>query len=476
MKRYTHLMAGVLFAASSALAQEPETEREPIVFPPELQAKITGLSAEQIDYLNRETRNRDNLFEAMGKRSAEEVVAYVEALMWMADQRRFREGRDIDYIPLNTAAPDFNAWTTRRPGSFNPAREAGPLELGRYVGGFGGGLPTFAGAPVALTPEDLIAGDVDVAIVGAPLNMGSGWRDADHGPLALRGMYGMSGNDQYVQVNPSTELNIVDYGDIAIDNNNTERAVQEVRSVVYEILQAGALPLIIGGDHSLAFPDIAAMVDHYGKGKVAVVHFDAHYDVGRDRTHLIDHGQPVYRLMAEGLIEGKDYIQVGLRAGSPDEATYKWMQEEGFRYHSMAEVERFGWDFVLERVLKEARDDTEKGKVLFLSFDVDILDPVYTGGTGTPVSGGITPREAIPLVRRLCAESDVAGFELVEVAPALDPTYKTTLHSAAIVKACLTGIAMRKKGLTDPHYLNPTTLDHGQDDYQRRYVEGQQTQ
>ncbi|MDP1756800.1 MAG: arginase, partial [Pseudohongiella sp.] len=179
MKRYTHLMAGVLLAASSAFAQEPETEREPIVFPPELQAKITGLSAEQIDYLNRETRNRDNLFEAMGKRSAEEVFAYVEALMWMADQRRFREGRDIDYIPLNTAAPDFNAWTTRRPGSFNPAREAGPLELGRYVGGFGGGLPTFAGAPVALTPEDLIAGKVDVAIVGAPLNMGSGWRDAD---------------------------------------------------------------------------------------------------------------------------------------------------------------------------------------------------------------------------------------------------------------------------------------------------------
>jgi agmatinase len=128
----------------------------------------------------------------------------------------------------------------------------------------------------------------------------------------------------------------------------------------------------------------------------------------------------------------------------------------------------------MERVLEEARADSEQGKVLFVSFDVDILDPVYIGGTGTPVSGGITPREAIPIVRRLCAESDVRGFELVEVAPALDPTYKTTLHSAAIVKACLTGVAMRKKGLTEPGYLNPISLDHAQDDYQRRYVEENQ--
>jgi agmatinase len=474
MKHYACVMAAMMLAAFSAFAQEQSEEREPIEFPPELQGRLTGLSAEQLDYLNRETRNRDNLFEALEKRTAEEIVAYVDALMWMADQRKFREGRDLGNIPMNTNDPDFNTWVSLRPGSFNPYREAGPLDLARYAGGFGGGLSTFAGAPIALTQEDLIAGKVDVAIVGAPLNMGSGWRDADHGPLALRSMYGMSGNDQYVQVNPSAELNIVDYGDIAIDNNSTERSIQEVRRVVYEILDAGAMPVIIGGDHSLAYPDVAAMVDYYGKGKVSVVHFDAHYDVARDRTHLIDHGQPVHRLMVEGLIEGKDYIQVGLRSGSPDEETYKWMQEEGFRYHSMAEVERFGWDWVMERVLKEARADSDQEKVLFISFDVDILDPVYTGGTGTPVSGGITPREAIPIVRRLCAESDVRGFELVEVAPALDPTYKTTLHSAAIVKACLTGVAMRKKGLTDPHYLNPTTLDHGQDDYQRRYVEGLQ--
>jgi agmatinase len=133
----------------------------------------------------------------------------------------------------------------------------------------------------------------------------------------------------------------------------------------------------------------------------------------------------------------------------------------------MAEVERFGWDYVLERVLAEARGD---GRHLYISFDVDVLDPSYIAGTGTPVAGGMTPREAIPIVRRLCAESNVVGFDLVEVAPALDPAYTTALHSAAIVKACLTGIAMRREGITELHYLNPVSTDHAQDDYQERNV------
>jgi agmatinase len=446
--------------------EEPET---PIEFPDSLSMKLNDLTAEQMEFLSspRSTRSYartpELLIEALEKRSATEVKAYVEAMMWVAEQRKFVPERDSDSIPLNVASPDFNAWLVRRPASFDPEREAGPIEMSRYMGG-GGGIPTFAGAPVALTPEDLIAGKVDVAIVGAPLNMGSGWRDADHGPLIMRMQGGMAGNDQYTQVNASRELNIVDYGDIAIDNDSTERSMQHVRAVVREIAETGAIPFIIGGDHSLEYPNVAALVDVFGHDNLSVIHFDAHYDVGRDSPHYISHGSPIYRLMVEGHIKGKDYIQVGLRSGGPDEAGYKWMREEGFRYHSMAEVERFGWDYVLERVLSEARGD---GRKLYISFDVDVLDPSYISGTGTPVSGGMTPREAIPIVRRLCAENNVVGFDLVEVAPALDPTYTTALHSAAIAKACLTGLAMRKLELTDPHYLNPVTLDHAQDEYQK---------
>ncbi len=120
----------------------------------------------------------------------------------------------------------------KRPTNLDPKREPGPINLSRYVGGRGGGIPTFAGAPVAITPEDLKAGKVDIAIVGAPLDMGSGYRGAKGGPLALRSMSGASGNDMYTMVDPSAELNIVDYGDIAIDNMSTERSMEHVRAMV----------------------------------------------------------------------------------------------------------------------------------------------------------------------------------------------------------------------------------------------------
>jgi agmatinase len=128
----------------------------------------------------------------------------------------------------------------------------------------------------------------------------------------------------------------------------------------------------------------------------------------------------------------------------------------------MAEVERRGWDAVIERAVAEAR---EGGKKMHISFDVDVLDPAYMTGTGTPVSGGMHMREAIPIIRRLCAESDVVGFDIVEIAPALDPNYTTSLNSAYITKACLTGLAMRKLGISQPHYLSPLSSEHEQDNY-----------
>ena len=97
----------------------------------------------------------------------------------------------------------------------------------------------------------------------------------------------------------------------------------------------------------------------------------------------------------------------------------------------------------------------------FISFDIDVLDPAFVPGTGTPVPGGLTPREAFPLVRRLCAESNVVGYELVELNPLVDPTYVSAMNANRIVRECLTGMAMRKTGLTDKHYLSPKTVDDG---------------
>jgi arginase len=240
------------------------------------------------------------------------------------------------------------------------------------------------------------------------------------------------------------------------------RRMEEVRRLVREIAETGAVPFIVGGDHSLEYPNVSGLADVYGKEKVSVIHFDSHYDAWWGDAHLINHGAPVYRLLNEGHVRGADYIQVGLRSSGPDEAAFKWMREIGMRYHTMAEVEQRGWDDVLKRVVSEASED---GRKLHISFDIDVIDPAFTKATGTPVAGGLDMREAITIVRRLCAEANVVGFDLVELHPALDPTYVTTMNSAHIIKACLTGLAMREEGLTDPHYLSPVASEHAIDNY-----------
>lgn len=463
--------------------KDPRAEDDPpIELPDSVSPKLALLTPAEIAFLKSSDARRyaggpEDTVEALEERSPEAVKEWVNAMQEVYSAYGYVEGRDLPNIPFNTDSPEFNAWRLKRPRSMDPAREPGPVSLGRYDGS--GGPPTFGGYPLALTMEDLVAAEVDVAILGAPLNMGSGWRDS--GKQATTDLRRFSrpfrGMDQYALVNASRELNIVDYGDVAVDNDSTERSMQHVREIVREIAATGAIPMIVGGDHSLEYPNVAALADVYGKEKVSVIHFDSHYDAWwGDEPHLINHGYPVYRLLNEGHVRGADYIQVGLRSSGLTATAFEWMREIGMRYHNMAEVEARGWDAVIERVVAEA---SEEGRKIHISFDIDVLDPAFTVATGTPVPGGINMREAITIVRRLCAETNVVGFDLVELHPALDPTYKTTLNSAHIIKACLVGLAMNRKGLTAVHYLSPLSSEHALDDYygdQQKYLEATKTE
>ena len=374
-------------------------------------------------------------------------------------------------IPLDTEDPTYNLWQTPR-DDLTKDRKAGLINVQRFYGGTGWqGIPTFFKLPIALTPDDLAAGDVDVAILSAHTDMGGGYRGAAWGPNAMRASpstvaWGDFSMDHMLTlVNPFKEMTIVDYGDAPTDMLSTERSVHAIREFVRQVASTKnkkgehVIPFIIGGDHSLMHPDAAALADVYGKGNVGVIHFDAHYDASKNfMGHLISHGQPVYRLIEEGHVPGKNFIQVGLRGYYPDAESFDWMREQGFRYHTMAEVEKRGWDVVMEDIIKEAKDGPEN---LFISFDIDVMDPAYTPGTGTPEPNGLTPRETFPLIRRLCAESNVVGFELVELLPYRDDGYQTVLNSERIVRECLVGVAMRKKGIAEKHYLSPMTSDDG---------------
>lgn len=458
--------------------KDPRVEdKPPVELPDSVIPKLEQLTPEEVEFLKSGDARRfagslEDTVESLEERTPGEVKAWVQSMQYMVDRNRYVEGRDLPNIPLNTDSPKFNAWRLQRPRSMDPEREPGPVELGRYDGL--GGPPTFGNFPLALTRGDLVAGEVDVAILGAPLNMGSGWRDSgERATVALRLQGWPIGSlDQYVQIEASEVLEIVDFGDVAVDNASTERSMQHVRDVVREIADTGAVPMIVGGDHSLEYPNVAALADVYGKEKISVIHFDSHYDAWWGGSgHLINHGYPVYRLINEGHVRAADYIQVGLRSAGPDKTGFEWMREQGMRYHTMAEIEHRGWKAVMDRIVAEASKD---GRKLHISFDIDVLDPAHTVATGTPVPGGLTMREAITIVRRLCAESNVVGFDLVELHPALDPTYATTLNSVHIIKACLTGLAMNKEGLTSSHYLSPLASEHAIDDYygdQQQYLD-----
>lgn len=455
--RLKWLMQAALVLSACGLISQASAQDVPAW----LQQRLGALSTEQRAFLMERLENEEravSLLRRLERKTPEQIAAYVEGMMTIEAESKFDPETDMAAIPLNTESDQFNAWKVRRPEGMDTYREPGPINLSYYANGRGG-ISTFAGAPVAVFPEDLVAGDTDVAIVGAPLDMGSGMRGAKHGPARMREVYGMGGVDMYTMVDPSEVLNIVDYGDIAVDNMSTELTMHHVRERVAEIARTGTIPFIVGGDHSLEYSNVAGLADVHGKKSFGVVHFDSHYDAGRGRPHFITHGQPVYRAVKEGHIDPRNYIQVGLRGPWPGAEGFEWMRNNGMRYHTMPEVEKKGWEQVMEDALREARDS---GKAIYISFDVDVLDPAFVPGTGTPVPGGLTMREAIPIVRRLCAENDLVGFEIVEVAPLLDPTYRTAMNANFIVHACLTGVAMRREGITQLGFLSDLTTEHRQ--------------
>lgn len=373
-----------------------------------------------------------------------------------------------DAIPLEPRDPGRDVRLLYRDCHDNPKRDPGPINIQRTLGGLAWqGIPTFFHAPVALCPEDLRAGKVDVAVMGASIDLTLGQRGTAYGPQAFRmgEVLGPWGNAFSVahpvvgEIDFMNVLNVVDYGDAAIDPYSAERTVLSVHGMVKEILQAGAIPVVIGGDHSLMYPDIVAAAETYGKGQVGVIHFDAHFDgVPLLFGHYLTNGAPVRRLIDEGWVNGRNFIQIGLNALKPSGSDLEWMRRNQMRFHFVDEIDRDGWPALLKRALAEAHDGPKK---IFISVDLDVLDPTFAPGVGTPEPGGMTIRELFPILRGLGAQNDIVGIEIVELNPLADQTYRTRLVAVRILRELLTGVAMNRKGITDPTYVAPAWRDHG---------------
>jgi agmatinase len=343
-------------------------------------------------------------------------------------------------------------------------RAPGPISLTRYELEFAWqGIPTFMKLPVCLTPEDLRAGTIDVAVGGAPWDGTATTRSGTHlGPQAIRTCDHLAAPPYqrphlHVRVDPFEHLKVCDYGDAEVVIGSTDRTFENIRSFVAEILEGGALPIILGGDHGITWPAATAVADVYGYGKIGIVHFDAHADTAPDMQGLLaGHGTPMRRLIESGAVLGRNFVQVGLRGYWPEPDVVEWMEEQGMHSHFMAEVQRHGFDTVLERAINEALSGGADH--LYISVDVDAVDPAHAPGTGSPEPGGLTSIEVLRAVRRMCAEVGMIAMDVVEVSPPYDSGNNiTALFAHRCVLEALTGTAMRRLGLTQTDYLDETS-------------------
>lgn len=449
----------VLALPTGVSAQSAEAE-----IPSHIMEKLDVLSQEQIDFLRsfhplRVVPTREKLNQDLERRTPEQILRYVADMMMAVEAFAFRPGVDMAEIPLNAEASRFNSFKVVRPQALNQyLREPGPFSVDRYIHQWGG-IPTFAGALVAVDQADLIAGDVEVAIVGIPQNMSSGSRDARFGPRSVRSMHVLGERDVYSMIDPVAVLNVVDYGDVSVDRMSIKRGLDHAHASILEIAETGAVPFVVGGDHSLMYPTVKAVRDANPDRALKVVHFGAHFNAEPTGAHTLSDRDAVYRLLTESVIDGSNLIQVGLRGSRATPQSFEWLREQGVHYHTMASVERNGWPDVMERILAEAKSSNDR---VYISFDVSVVDPAQLRAAGRAAPGGLTIRELAPLIRRLCAETQIAGFELMDLAPMLDTSYVSAMNANYMMNACLTGVAMRKAGLTDENYLDPITLDHGQ--------------
>jgi agmatinase len=293
-----------------------------------------------------------------------------------------------------------------------------------------------------------VPADADAVIVGAPFDGGTSHRPGTRfGPQAIRQAcyLGHDGSrpSLAMRVDGLRDLRVYDAGDVEMFGGDIERSLHDLEAAVSSVAASGAIPVILGGDHSIAWPDATGVARHVGWGRVSMVHFDAHADTGHI-THgsLYGHGQPMRRLIESGAVRGDRFLQIGLRGYWPGPEELAWMASRNMRSYEMTEVVARGLDECLAEAFTIAVDSCDG---VFLSVDVDVVDPGMAPGTGTPEPGGLTSRQLLDAVRRCCYELPVVGVDVVEVAPPYDVSDVTAYLGNRVVLEALSAIARRRR-------------------------------
>ncbi len=285
------------------------------------------------------------------------------------------------------------------------------------------GIASFFRAPFAETLDD-----VDIGIIGVPFDGGVTNRTGTrHGPRAVRDQSSLLRRiNSATAVRPFEAMRVRDLGDCWIEQPFTlEGALAEIVAFYRTVVAGKVVPLSVGGDHSISLPILRAVAVG---GPIGMIHIDAHCDTGDDYLgSRLHHGAPFRRAVEEGLLDPKRVIQIGIRGTTNDPDMWSFSKRSGMRVLPMDEFQDKGWQFAAE----EAHRVVGRGPV-YLTYDIDSLDPSQAPGTGTPEAGGISVPEALRLLRSLRG-IDFVGGDLVEVAPPFDMGSITAFNGASIL-------------------------------------------
>ena len=327
----------------------------------------------------------------------------------------------------------------------------------RYGPQFGPDV-TFLGVPRCDLDQPESYAGADVVILGAPFDGGTSHRPgARFGPMAIRITdylpHDGSRPSLALRADALADLRVVDAGDVEMYSGDIGKALPALEAAVERVARAGAIPVVLGGDHSIAFPDAKGVANVLGHGRVSMIHFDAHADTGDIAFgSLWGHGQPMRRLIESGALRGDRFLQIGLRGYWPPPETLDWMAGHGMRSFEMTEIGRRGLQECLTEAFVIATDQCDG---VFLSVDIDVCDPGHAPGTGTPEPGGLSARELLDSVRRICLDLPVVGVDIVEVSPPYDHADITAALANRVVLEALSAIARRRRDARDGTTYNP---------------------
>jgi guanidinopropionase len=298
------------------------------------------------------------------------------------------------------------------------------------------GVPTLMRAPFVEGPSEL-----DIALIGVPFDGGCENRPGTrHGPREIRNMSTFMRNIHHVtRVNPFQLCRIADVGDVPIPHMfDLETAHVDIHKFFRSVVESGAVPLSVGGDHSISLPILRAV----GASKpVGLVHFDAHTDTcDEELGHRFTHGTPFRRAVEDGLLDPTRTLQIGIRGAADSVEGWDYSAESGMRVIFMEEFTAMGVDAVITEVRRVVGDTPT-----YVSFDIDCLDPAFAPGTGTPEVGGMTTVEAQALLRGLNG-LNLVGADVVEVSPPFDPSGNTALVGATMLYEMLCVVAEAVNG------------------------------